>query len=198
MSKQDNNELDDLRMLETMEGIEKQQDVAHVWISDQLDKFIRWFCHIFCWCNAVLIGCIILQVVLRYGFNNSLIVLEELQWHLYAIGVMFGVSYAQINNAHIRVDILHARFSDTTKRCIDIFGIMFFILPFCFVVIDQSLDFVADSWRVNESSDAPLGLPARWLIKSVIPLSFILLTLASVSRLIRDVVVIYRGLKSGN
>lgn len=162
-------------------------------VADQLDGFILKFSHLVAWCYAALILTIITQVVLRKGFSNGLIALEELQWHLYAVGVMFGVSYAQINNAHVRVDLFHSGFSLRTKRIIEITGTLTLILPFIGVVFLHSLDFVADSWRINESSDSPSGLPWRWVIKSVIPFSFALLALAVISRLIRDSVQLARG-----
>ena len=153
--------------------------------SDALDSLIRRIGHIVMWTNVVLIFIIILQVVLRYGFGRGLVVLEELEWHLYAIGIMFGASYAQVLDSHIRVDIIHARLSDRWKIRWDLFGIVFLLLPFIVVIFLQSLDFVGDSFRVAERSDAPLGLPWRWAIKSVIPISFVLLGVATISRAVR-------------
>jgi len=154
-------------------------------ILDKIDNFILGIGNIVCWTNALLILMIIIQVVLRYGFNNGLIFFEELQWHFYAIGVMMGISYAQVNDSHIRVDILHSLLSEKTKNLIEVFGILVFILPFVWVVFYHSLDFVYDSWRTSEQSDAPNGLSFRWAIKSVIPISFALFGLACISRLIR-------------
>ena len=62
----------------------------------------------------------------------------------------------------------------------------FFVLPFLFVVIFNSFDYVASSYNVGESSNSPLGLPYRWAIKAVIPLSFTLLAMAVLSRLFRN------------
>jgi TRAP-type mannitol/chloroaromatic compound transport system permease small subunit len=74
-----------------------------------------------------------------------------------------------------------------------VFGIIFLLFPFIYIVFIHSLDFVADAWRVNEHSDAPLGLPWRWAIKSVIPISFFMLALATFSRLLRDVIFLING-----
>ena len=153
--------------------------------SDILDGLIRTIGHVVMWSNVILVVIIILQVVLRYGFGRGLVVLEELQWHLYAIGIMFGASYAQILDNHIRVDIIHSRLSDKWKMRWDLFGIIFLLLPFIVVIFHQSLEFVAESYRLGERSDAPLGLPWRWAIKAVIPVSFALLGVATVSRAMR-------------
>lgn len=161
-------------------------------IADSLDAFVVAVGKVFCWANVLLILVILSQVIMRYGFGQGQVVLEELQWHLYAIGVMFGLSYAQVRDSHIRVDILHMGLSDRKKRVFEIIGILVFLLPFIWVVLANSLDFVYDSWRVGERSDAPSGLPFRWAIKAVIPISFTLLGLAAISRLIRDVYLLVR------
>ena len=178
---------------EKVDEIKMHADAIHVPFPDFLDNLIRQIGHVVCMVNALLIVAIIGNVALRYGFSNGQVWLEELQWHFYAIGVMMGLSYAQINDSHIRVDILHARFSDRTKRIVEIIGILLFILPFVWVVFYHSLDFVADAWRTDERSAAPLGLPFRWAIKAVIPLSFGLLGLAIFSRLYRDVYLLVKG-----
>ncbi len=173
-----------------MSAEEKQVPVK---FSDKLDAMIRGIGHFVMWTNGILVIVIILQVVLRYGFGHGLIILEELQWHLYALGIMFGTSYAITLNSHIRVDIIHARLSDKWKNRWDLFGIIFLLLPFVIIIFHQSLDFVYEAWRVNERSDAPMGLPWRWAIKAVIPISFGLLILATVSRAVRIISTMKRG-----
>jgi TRAP-type mannitol/chloroaromatic compound transport system permease small subunit len=172
--------------------VHNNENEMRVPFSDALDGFVRGIGSVFCWANALLITVIIVQVVLRYGFGKGLVLLEELQWHLYAVAVMFGVSYAQATDSHIRVDIVAMRLSKTALRLWEIFGILVFVFPFVFVVVYHSIDFVAESWRLNERSDAPLGLPWRWAIKSVIPLSFGLLGIAALSRLVRDLTLLLR------
>lgn len=172
---------------------EANTDLAPNRFCDFLDSFIRHIGHFVMWTNVILIAIIIIQVVLRYGFGRGLVILEELQWHLYAIGIMFGASYAQVLDSHIRVDIVHSRLSAKWKMRWDLFGIIFLMLPFIFIIFHQSLDFVADSFRVNERSDAPLGLPWRWAIKSVIPISFGLLVVATFSRIIRIIASLRRA-----
>ena len=138
---------------------EAKEDQVPNKFADAIDAVIRSIGHFIMWTNIILIVVIILQVVLRYGFGKGLVILEELQWHLYALGIMFGASYAMMMDSHIRVDIIHARLSQKWRNRWDLFGIVFLLLPFAIVVFHQSLDFVYESWRVNERSDAPLGLP---------------------------------------
>ena len=170
----------------------QQQQVPNRF-CDVMDGLIRVIGHGVMWSNVVLIFVIILQVVLRYGFGRGLVALEELQWHLYAVGIMFGASYAQLMDSHIRVDIIHSRLSERWKLRWDLFGTVFLLLPFILVIFHQSLDFVHEAWRLNERSDAPLGLPWRWAIKGVIPASFGLLGVATLSRAVRIIAVLRRA-----
>jgi TRAP-type mannitol/chloroaromatic compound transport system permease small subunit len=179
-------------MEKTMSTDSNQEQVPNKF-CDTLDAGIRGIGHTIMWTNVVLIFVIILQVILRYGFGHGLVILEELQWHLYALGIMFGASYSQMLDSHIRVDIIHARLSDKWKMRWDLFGTVVLLLPFIFVIFHQSLDFVHEAWRVNERSDAPLGLPWRWAIKAVIPISFGLLFVATVSRAVRLIAQLRRS-----
>ncbi|MDI3323667.1 TRAP transporter small permease subunit [Pontibacterium granulatum] len=171
----------------------ENEKLPSVPLADGIDRFIQRIGLTVAWVYVALVLVIILQVILRKGFASGLIALEELQWHLYAVGVMFGLSYAQTTNSHIRVDLFYSKFRAKTKHLIEIIGILVLVLPFIAIVFFHSLDFVADSWRINEHSDAPSGLPWRWLIKSTIPITFALLGLAVISRLIRDFTLLLRG-----
>ena len=157
-----------------------------------LDNVVTRIGNVVCWSNAILIVVIIGNVLLRYGFHSGHPALEELQWHLYALVVMMGVSYAQVTNSHVRVDVIAAKLSETAMRLWEIFGILVFVFPFIFVVFWHSLDFFHESWRVGERSDAPIGLCCRWAIKAVIPVSFFLLFLAVLSRLLSNISALIR------
>lgn len=171
----------------------ENEKLPSVPLADGIDRFIQRIGLTVAWVYVALVLVIILQVILRKGFASGLIALEELQWHLYAVGVMFGLSYAQTTNSHIRVDLFYSKFRAKTKHLIEIIGILVLVLPFIVIVFFHSLDFVADSWRINEHSSAPSGLGWRWLIKSTIPITFALLGLAMISRLIRDFTLLLRG-----
>jgi TRAP-type mannitol/chloroaromatic compound transport system permease small subunit len=160
--------------------------------SDAIDSLIRNIGYVLMWANCVVIVLIILQVILRYGFGHGLVLLEELQWHFYAVAFMFGLSYAVMTDSHVGMDLIYDRLSPKTQCRLDIFGILFLLLPFACLLCYQSLDFVHESWRLNERSVAPQGLPWRWAIKSVMPISFAMVVLASLSRLARTVTTMRR------
>lgn len=155
--------------------------------SDAVDRFILRIGRFLSWANGLLIFVIVLQVFLRYGLGRGLVALEELQWHLYSLAFMFGLSYALVTNAHVRVDLISSFLSERTREWIEILGIVFLLMPFIGVVILYGLEFWQASWVHGERSLAPMGLPYRWIIKAVIPLSFALFGLAALSRLIKAI-----------
>ena len=167
-------------------------------LSHGIDRSVDVISKTVCWCYLLLVATIIIQLVLRKGFAQGLIALEELQWHLYAIGILFGLSYAQIKDRHIRVDILHQRFSDRTKALIEVSGLLLLAFPFLFTLFWHSLPFVYDAWRINEASASPSGLPMRWMIKAVIPLSTGLLMTAMFSTLLKKLDLLLGGRKYGS
>ena len=137
------------------------------------------------WIWLMLLAIIVLNVVLRYAFGEGRIEFEEIQWHLYSVGFLIGLSYAAQADVHIRVDVLHERFSPRLKAWIELYGIVLFLLPFITLMLVFSVPFVAQSYGLAEVSQAPGGLPLRWLIKAALPLGFILLLIAVTSRLSR-------------
>jgi TRAP-type mannitol/chloroaromatic compound transport system permease small subunit len=155
--------------------------------TNAIDRFILRFGHFLSWANFLLIFVIVLQVVLRYGFGRGMVALEELEWHLYAAAFMFGLSYAVVTDAHVRVDLISSRISPTTRAWVEIVGLAVLLLPFIVIVVIYGWEFFLSSWVRHERSLAPMGLPYRWAIKAVIPLSFILFGLAALTRLIRTI-----------
>ena len=152
-----------------------------------MDETIRRIGQYFSWLNAILVIVIIVQVFLRYVMGMGLVVLEELQWHLYAVGIMLGLSYCIVQDSHIRLDLLHDNFAQRTKEWVELFGHLLLLLPIIIIILIHSWDFFIDSWMIRERSDTPIGLPARYIIKSFLLSGFGLLTLAALSRMVRSV-----------
>jgi TRAP-type mannitol/chloroaromatic compound transport system permease small subunit len=162
-------------------------------ICDTLDEIIRRIGLFFSWFNTLLVAVIILQVVLRYVFGMGLVVLEELQWHLYAIGIMLGLSYCTVENSHIRLDVLHDNLSQRNKELVELCGHLFLLLPIVIIILIHGWEFAMDAWNVKERSTSPIGLPARYIIKFFIPIGFGLLGLAALSKMLRSVAFLWKS-----
>jgi len=158
----------------------------HIPIVHALNQFVRHIGHFVAWVNVLLVTVILVQVIMRYGFNKAMVPLEELIWHFYAIGFMFGLSYAITTDSHIRVDLVHMNLPKRLQHLFEMIGIVIFLLPFLVIIFHHSIDWVMESYRVGESSTSATGLSNRWIIKSVIPLSFFLMFVAAIARLIQE------------
>jgi len=167
--------------------------LPHTAVSRRIDPLMvaigRWVS----WIWLVLLVIIVLNVLLRYAFGEGRIEFEEIQWHLYSVGFLLGMSYAYEGDAHIRVDVLHERLGARAQAWIELYGILLLLLPFIALVLVFSVPFVQQSYAVGEVSQAPGGLPLRWLMKAVLPLGFLLLLLAVISRLTRVWAFLFLG-----
>ncbi|ANQ48884.1 TRAP transporter small permease subunit [Flammeovirga sp. MY04] len=127
----------------------------------------------------ILIVCV--DVALRYFFNFSTAGITELEWHIFGCIFLLNAPNTLLMNKHVRVDALYQKFSDRNKRWVDIFGILFFLIPFCLFVIHASIPYVYNSWVIMEKSTDAGGLHFRFIIKAIIPISMSLLLLQGVS-----------------
>ena len=162
-------------------------------LSRWLDRIVYAIGEVFHWIWIVLLAVIIINVVLRYVFSRGMIELEELQWYLYAVGWLIGLSYTFVSDDHVRVDVLLDRLSYKVKLWFEMAGLLLLFLPFVLFVVIYAVPFVELSWETNERSTSANGLPARWLVKGFLLFSFVLLVLAGVSRLLRVLASILFG-----
>ena len=172
--------------VETFEGLLEHPETDKQAVAVAIDRGVKAVGHVVMWANILLIAAIFSQVALRYLFSQNYPKLDEIQWHFYGLVTMVGISYALVTDSHVRVDVLHMQLSRRVQRVIEVVGILTLLVPFIYLMIDQGWDYFSESLRVNERSDSPTGLSARWAFKAVIPASFVLLALAALARLIHD------------
>jgi len=149
-----------------------------------IDTIIKQIGRAVSWLNIVLIILICIDVMLRYIFNYSKNWMVELEWHFFAIIFLLGSSYALQSDSHVRVDVFYQQFSEKTKSLINLLGTLLFLLPWCYVIIKTATQITLNSWYIKEGSAQPGGLPARYVIKSMIIIGFVLLALQGLSMII--------------
>lgn len=154
-------------------------------ISRFFDAIIVWIGEASAWIWTVLMLLIVYQVVQRYVFGLGSIKMEEMQWHLYGIGFMLAIPFAEIRERHVRIDVFAEHWPLRRRLWIEAFGLFFFLLPFSAFALIQSWPYMTHSYALNEISSAPDGLPYRWIFKAFIVATFVLLTMAAISRLSR-------------
>ena len=134
------------------------------------------------------------DVIMRYFFNDVSIGMQELEWHLFAAMFMFGIAYTLKEDAHVRVDIFYDVMSEKKKAIINIFGSVVFALPITLLILYFGSDYASEAYSMGEGSADPGGLPHRWIVRSVIPLSSFFLVLAIIHVLLSNIQIL-RGAK---
>ncbi|MFL2883378.1 MAG: TRAP transporter small permease subunit [Pelagibacteraceae bacterium] len=171
-------------------ALDRKLKLEHTSITKKIDTFVTNVGEIFNWFWVILIAVILINVILRYVFKNGMIELEELQWHLYAIGWLIGLSSTYVVDGHVRVDVLTDKLAIKRRLWFEFFGILLLFLPFIILVFVYSIPFFELSWASSERSTSANGLPARWFVKGFLVLGFFLLLLAGLSRLTRVLVTL--------
>ncbi|HGF6842334.1 TPA: TRAP transporter small permease subunit, partial [Salmonella enterica] len=121
------------------------------------------------------------NALVRKVFETSSNAWLELQWYMFGAMFLLTAGYTLLKNEHVRVDILSSRLSKRTQIYIEIFGVVFFLLPMAILIMYLSWPMFMDSYVSNEQSSNSGGL-VRWPVKLLIPVGFALLVLAGVSR----------------
>lgn len=145
-----------------------------------IERFIDLTGRATSWLALVIVVLMAINVVLRYLFSYGSVWAQELEWHLLAPLILFGMSYALLHGEHVRVDVLYANFSERKKLLVDLLSALLCI-AISLIVIWLSFNYVQQSYVIDEKSADPGGLTHRWILKSLIPLGFLFLTLQSVA-----------------
>ena len=135
----------------------------------------------------VLIVLVFSTVFFRYVFNMSYIIIQEIIMYLHALIFMFGISYALKENSHVKIDVLYNSLNKRAQRVISIAGLVSFILPTALFIIYISIDMVTQSWMILEGSSEAGGLDLVFILKSLIPISGVLIFLQGISELIKHI-----------
>lgn len=154
------------------------------------DAIVRYVMALSMAAMFLLILVVLFNVVSRYIFSYANIGLSELEWHLFAVIFLLGMSCCLYDDSHVRVDIFYANMSTGKKAMINIVCTILFVVPLAFLISWYSLDFVKEAYEFNEASPDPGGLSNRWVIKALIPLSFYLLIFVSFGVVVKNLMLL--------
>ena len=115
------------------------------------------------------------NVILRYVFNTSFVFMSELEWHVFAFVFLMGAGYTLLHEGHVRVDIFYSLMDRKKKALINFLGVFLFLIPSCYVVLTTTIPWAIASYEIGEISIDPGGIPARFIIKAVLPLGYFLM-----------------------
>ncbi len=170
------------RLLALSRGI----DVALARIAD----FTGWF-------MLALMSIIVIDIISRkLGFQFPYLTstrLQELEWHLHTVIFAGWIGYNYTINAHPRVDSFTGELPLRRKAWIELAGCLVFAFPYCYVCVYYAIPFLISSYDMGEMSDAPNGLPFRWMIKAVYVGGILLIPLAVLSMFVKSFVFLFGG-----
>ena len=147
----------------------------------KLELLVRFVGVAACW--IFIPGQILVSIFHIFGrqlFKFSGTPLQELEWHFFVALIFLTFGLAYLSDRHVRIDVLREKSSAPTRSAIEIAGFFLSPLPFCMVTIYFGADYAWQAFEIGERSRAALGLPSRWIIKSVVPLGAFFLLMACI------------------
>lgn len=142
-------------------------------------RLVTWLCLL-----LILATCGV--VFLRYGLGGGSIALQESSSYIHASLFMLAMAFTLKHGGHVRVDIFYRNFSPKRQAWVDILGTLIFLFPICILMFTLSLDYVATSWSIRETSQEGSGLPFVYVLKSLLLVLPILLMIQGTSELIKN------------
>ena len=143
-------------------------------LSEQVGRGVSWL-------TTLLVLLVCYDVFTRYLLKSSYVAVQEMEWHLFALIFLLGAAYTLKHDKHVRVDVFYSRFPPKTKAMVNLVGSALFLVPFCLIGIWGAQTFVTMSFLIGETSPDPGGLPYRFILKSAIPIGFLLVLIQGVS-----------------
>ncbi|MEW9805497.1 TRAP transporter small permease subunit [Mesorhizobium marinum] len=129
------------------------------------------------------------NAVIRKALNTSSNAWLELQWYLFGAAFLLAAAYTLRQNEHIRIDVVYGAFSRRVQHWIDLFGHVFFLMPFVVLMIFYFVPYVSLSVRSGEMSSSAGGL-ILWPAKALLLIGFLQLGLQGVSEIIKKIAII--------
>jgi TRAP-type mannitol/chloroaromatic compound transport system permease small subunit len=147
-----------------------------------IERLNIWIGRSVAWLTLVMVLVTFAIVVLRYLFDLGWIWLQELVTWMHAAVFLLGAAYTLARDEHVRVDVFYSQAGERRQALTNLLGSVLFLAPVAVFLAWGSLDYVTASWEIREGSREAGGLPypAVSLVKSLIPLTAVLLLLQAV------------------
>lgn len=139
------------------------------------------------WLSILIVLIIVVDVFMRYTFGITSSASFEIEWHLFGALFLLGAGWTLKEDKHVRVDVFYQKFSKKTQAWVNLVGTVALLMPFCGVILVESTQFSFTSFRINEVSPDPGGLPARFLVKAMIPAGFLVLGMQGIAIILRSI-----------
>jgi len=155
----------------------------------------EWLGNIASWLTLVMVFVTLAVVVLRYLFDIGYIWMQDLYIWIHGFLFMLGASYTLKHDAHVRVDLVYAKRGVIYKAWVNLLGTIFLLFPILSVVFWKSWPYVVKSWQQSETSMQAGGLPALYILKSVILIFCVLMFIQGLSTILTSLLVLTGKIK---
>ena len=163
-------------------------------VSNGIAKMLEKIAFTCGWCLVILMCITCFDVFSRkLGLPISLTRFQELEWWLHTTIFSSWMGYNYTINAHPRVDSFTENASFQSRAWLELIGLLLFALPYIAITCYFGIDFVYQSWRVDEGSESAIGMPHRWIIKGIYIAGIWLVLLAIISVLLKVVAYLFGG-----
>jgi TRAP-type mannitol/chloroaromatic compound transport system permease small subunit len=162
-------------------------------LADVIDRLTAAVGRAAAWCVVFVVVVQFAVVLLRYALGVGSVRLTESIIYAHAALFMLAAAWTLQENGHVRVDVFYADASPRRKALVDLLGALILLLPFCLALAWLALPYVARSWAILERSRETSGIPAVFLLKTLIPAFALLMALQGVSQAIRAIAVLREG-----
>lgn len=142
------------------------------------------------WLTVFMVAVTFAVVLLRYAFDLGWIAMQESITYMHAAVFMLGAAYTFKRKGHVRVDVFYRHFGPRGRALVDIVGGLLLLLPVTAFIIWSSWDYVADSWNVLEGSREAGGLPLVFVLKTLIPVMFLMLLAQGSADIVRNALLL--------
>lgn len=132
-------------------------------------------------------------VLLRYLFGFSHMMLVEGVLYMHAFLFMLAAGYTLLLDRHVRVDVFYGRLGPRGRAAIDLFGGIVLLLPPMIVLAWYSWPSVRNSWAILEGAISVGGIPASFVLKTLVPAFCLLVGLQGIALVLRSAHTLARG-----
>ncbi|MCB1473069.1 MAG: TRAP transporter small permease subunit [Rhodobiaceae bacterium] len=136
-------------------------------------------------CALVMLLAQVFSVVTRYAFGYGIIAVQESVIYAHATMFLLGAGLVLRENGHVRVDVFYSTMSQRARHIVDLVGLTVFVMPVAGVIFWLGLPYVARSWATLEGSRQSGGLPAVFLLKTMLLVFAVSVALQAIAILIR-------------
>lgn len=154
-------------------------------VSYAIDSIIAVIGKALSWLWIATLIVVLTNVFSRFILGRGSIALEEMSWHLFGATMILTLSYAVVTDDHVRVDVLREKFTLRSQAWVELVGIVLLMLPILYFTIDNLVEYAYRAFVRGERSQAPSGLPYRFIIKSTLPMGMALIAISLSSRALR-------------